>query len=410
MTEITHKSGLKVFILKKDFDTAYAVFATRYGSYDNVFSVDGERVSVPNGIAHFLEHKLFETEEGEDTFELFAQVGADANAYTSTDRTAYLFSCTENFYESLDILVKMVLTPVFTEENVSKEQGIIAQEIKMCEDRPTNIRYYNLMKALYGDDPVSIPIAGTVDSIARITPELLYKCYGAFYRMSNMALCLSGRVETDKVLSILDKHLPAEKDSGVIHEGTPDTDKVYRSIIKANAEINTPLVSIGIKVPNATGENSAAMDVMFEAVFGTCEDFYWDIYESEIVSSYSFYYSYSRAKSYFALTGKSDDPDELFRRVKDYIARVKEEGITKDAFTRAQRKAYASTVRGFDTADDIAEDMLDSFLNGMDFFGSIEDLGRVTYEQVNELLKTVMDEDRVAMSVVYPNSDVAKGE
>ena len=207
ITEIMHKSGLKVFILKKDFDTSYGVFATRYGSYDNVFSVDGERVSVPNGIAHFLEHKLFETEEGEDTFELFAQVGADANAYTSTDRTAYLFSCTENFYESLDILVKMVLTPVFTEENVNKEQGIIAQEIKMCEDRPTNIRYYNLMKALFGDDPVSIPIAGTVDSIAKITPELLYKCYGAFYRMSNMALCLSGRVETDRVLEILDKHL-----------------------------------------------------------------------------------------------------------------------------------------------------------------------------------------------------------
>ena len=212
---IEHKSGLNIYVIPKKMSTSYALFATRYGGRDNCFRLEGEAeyTRVPDGIAHFLEHKLFESEDGTDTFERFARLGANANAYTTTDMTAYEFSCTENFDECLSVLLDFVTHPHFTDENVQKEQGIIAQEIRGGEDNPFRRVYYDMLNLLYQKDNVRIEVAGTVASIARITPEYLYRCYNTFYQLSNMALVVCGDVEYEKVISIADEQLSAGKNS-----------------------------------------------------------------------------------------------------------------------------------------------------------------------------------------------------
>lgn len=407
---LTHESGLTVYVIKKEFSSAYAVFGTRYGSFDNVFELDGETVSVPHGIAHFLEHKMFETEDGEDTFEQFAEIGADANAYTSTDRTAYLFSCTDEFYKALRILINMVLTPVFTNENVKKEQGIIAQEIKMCEDRPGDALHYNLMKALYEKNPVRIPIAGTVQSISEITPELLYKCYNAFYRMNNMVLCICGDVDADMIAKIVDETVPKKNDSEVVFDVDCEGAAVNEEFIEAEAEIAKPLFRIGIKHPEGGSENAAACEILSEALFGECEDFFSELYESELVTGFRAYYEYSRPACHFGVGGDSFTPYKVYNKVLEYAERVKSEGVSREAFERAKRNAYADSLRSFDSSEDIAEGLFDAFLVNENYLDSAEAYQSVTYEQVSDLAKTVLSRERFCMSVVYPGGYERKGE
>ncbi|MEG2203785.1 MAG: pitrilysin family protein, partial [Oscillospiraceae bacterium] len=207
-TKIDHPSGLTLMLCPmKGFSTAYALFAARVGSIDDAFSLgDGAYTEVPAGIAHFLEHKLFESEEG-DAFDLYAKTGASANAYTSFDRTAYLFACTDHFAESLEILINLVTHPYFTEQTVQKEQGIIGQEIRMYEDDPEWRVYFNLLGALYHNHPIRVDIAGTVESISKISAETLYRCHQAFYNLNNMVLSVAGNFEIDTVLAACDRLL-----------------------------------------------------------------------------------------------------------------------------------------------------------------------------------------------------------
>ncbi|MGN1443956.1 MAG: EF-P 5-aminopentanol modification-associated protein YfmH, partial [Acutalibacteraceae bacterium] len=205
--EINHKSGLKIFVMEKpDYTGAFAMFGTKYGSVDTCFKLKNEAdyTKVPEGIAHFLEHKLFESEDL-DAFERFEKTGANANAFTSFDKTCYIFQCADNFSESLEILLDFVKHPYFTEATVQKEQGIIGQEIKMYQDDPDWQVLFNLLRGLYVNNPVRIDIAGTVESIAQINADLLYSCYNTFYNLSNMALAVVGNVTVNQVLEIADK-------------------------------------------------------------------------------------------------------------------------------------------------------------------------------------------------------------
>ena len=210
MQYIVHKSGLRIYLFpKKGFSKYYAIYGTEYGSLNRTFVPhgDSDMLTVPDGVAHFLEHKMFEDENGVDAFERFAETGASANAYTSFDLTGYLFSCTDRFYDNLDILLDFVNHPHFTAENIAKEQGIIGQEIKMYDDEPEWRVFFNSLTALFENNPVKIDIAGTVESISHITPEVLYKCYNTFYNLSNMALSVAGNVTKDEVIAIADKIL-----------------------------------------------------------------------------------------------------------------------------------------------------------------------------------------------------------
>ena len=211
--EIDHDSGLKIFVMEKpEYTGAFAMFGTKYGSIDTCFKLKGEKdfTCVPEGIAHFLEHKLFESEEL-DAFELFAKTGANANAFTSFDRTCYIFSCSSNFEKSLEILLDFVKKPYFTEQTVQKEQGIIGQEIRMYQDDPDWQTLFNLLRGLYSKNPVRIDIAGTIESIAEINAKLLYGCYNTFYNLSNMALAVAGNVKKEDVIKIADRVLQKEE-------------------------------------------------------------------------------------------------------------------------------------------------------------------------------------------------------
>ena len=399
-----HKSGLEVYITEKEFSGYYAIFGTRYGSYDNKFKVDGKEYTVPAGIAHFLEHKMFESPEGTDAFEEYAAIGADANAYTSIDRTAYLFSCTENFYEALRTLIKMVLTPHFTEENVAKEQGIIGQEIKMSEDRAGSVITFNLFKAMYETNPIRIPIAGTIDSIAEITPELLYHCYNIFYRMNNMALCICGKVDADQVLDIVDEMIPEEAQSEVAFEVIDEPAEVYQKRISAEFEVSRPIFRIGVKFPEAKSEDETVCDILWEALFGESEDFYQDVYESGLVSGYSNYYDFCRVCSYFVVGGNSDDPEAVYTKFCEYAENKLKNDISEESVELAKRTLYSECVSNFESSENIAENMFESFLVGERGLDKAEAYAAVTYEQVSEMAKRVLDERRFALSVIYPKN------
>lgn len=402
--KIDHKSGLTILISKKPFSNAYAVFGTRYGSFDNVFKLkdDKEFSEVPEGIAHFLEHKMFESEDGHDSFEDFAEAGGDANAYTSTDRTAYLFSCTDGFYRNLEVLLKMVTTPVFNEKNVKKEQGIIGQEIKMCLDRPSNALYYNLMKAMYKENPVRIQIAGTIDSIAKITPGLLYKCYDVFYGMSNMVLCIAGDVDENKITELADKILPIKEPVEIVSATVNEPAECNEKRVLVNMEVAKPLFKIGIKDIYGTPDENAAMLILTEALFGQSSDFFTSLYEDGLVSSYSAYSEYSRPACYTAIGGDSDDPDKVFERFCRYTEDIVKNGVPRDDFERAKRVMYADAMKSFDNSDAIAEGLFEAFLVSGDFLGLAEKYASVTYEEVMALAKRILKKEHYAISTVCP--------
>ena len=246
----THKSGLRIVVWPQpEASSVYAVFATEYGSVYNVLpTADGGTEEVPEGIAHYLEHKLFESEKG-DAFRQFAETGANANAYTTFDRTAYMFHASENILPSLDILLEFVQDPYFTKETVQKEQGIIGQEIRMGEDQPNRRVLFNMLKGLFHKHPVRVDIAGTVESIAKITPELLYRCYYRYYNLHNMVLVVAGRITPDEVMDACDRLLkPAEEwvpDNYTVDE--PAT--VAQEYVEDHMAVSAPLFYIGFKEP-----------------------------------------------------------------------------------------------------------------------------------------------------------------
>ncbi len=401
----THRSGLSVYLVQKDFTSSYAMFGTRYGSYDNVFELDNERVEVPQGIAHFLEHKLFETEDGRDSFELFSELGADANAYTSTDRTAYLFFCTENFLQALDVLACMVLTPVFTDKNVAKEQGIIGQEIKMCEDRTANILHYNLMECMYEKNPVRIPIAGTIESISKITPSLLYKCYNAFYRMNNMALCVCADVEIEQILEILDRYLPEKQEESVSFASFDEADKVFNPCKETSAQVAKPLFEIGIKLSRENAQDKFCCDIVCEAVLGESEDFFASCFESELVSSYHYYIENGRTASYMQLGGDSDEPMSVLSAFKEHMARIRENGLDRAAFERAKRKMYSDCVQKFNDSEGIAEELFEAFLEHENMLDCAKGYADVSYEKACALAKAVFKDESLAISIIRPKGN-----
>ena len=404
-TKITHKSGLEIYAVKKNFSSFYAIFGTRYGSFDNtLINENGEKTEVPEGIAHFLEHKLFESEEGTDAFEDFSAAGADANAFTSTDMTAYLFSCTDEFYTSLETLINMVLTPHFTPENVAKEQGIIGQEIKMCEDRPSEALHYNLLKALYKKNPIRIPIAGTVESIALITPELLYDCYRSYYRMSNMTLCVCGDIDVDRIAEIVDRLVPEKNEGSVVFTECKEDAEVNERTIRVEMDVAKPLFKVGIKFPEGTPENDAVCAVLSETLFGESEDFFSELYEDGLISSYSNYYDSSRSASHFVFGGDSDDPEEVFKRFLAYMERIRKNGVSPEAVERSKRVLYAEALRGYDSTENVVMNLFESFITGVNGLECAEKYMKVTLDDVSALLPLVLDEKRFAMSAIYPKN------
>lgn len=406
-----HSSGLSVYVFPKALSTSYALFSTKYGSLENRFMVDGDKdfTTVPAGIAHFLEHKMFENANGVDTFELFGKTGASANAYTSFDKTAYLFSSTDNFYESLAILLDFVTHPYFTPETVAKEQGIIAQEIRMYEDNPNTRVYYELMRALYEKHDVRTEIAGSVESIQEISAELLYKCYNTFYNLRNMVLCVCGDVTVDKVVAVLDRSLEKAPEQTILCDYPTEKATVFEKRREIKMQISRPQFAIGVKDvdiptdPIAFSKKDFGMRILNEILFSSSTDFYNEMYETGILNSqFSCEYDSTPSFAYNFLSGETDDPDAFLETVQAYISEAQSKPIDDDAFLRAKRVVYADFVRLFDSTDEIANELVAYAFLGLPLFENVAILDSIDKAYVEELLRTCFNADAFAISIISP--------
>ena len=413
-TKISHHSGLDIYVFPKKLSTAYAIFATKYGSVDTRFKLagDSEFVEIPDGVAHFLEHKMFENEDGIDTFEKFSAYGADANAYTSHNRTAYLFSCTTHFRESLTELLTYVTHPYFTPETVQKEQGIIGQEIRMGDDNPGTRRYYQLLQSLFHGRQICTHICGTVESIAEITDTLLYDCCRVFYNLSNMVLVVCGDVSVEEVLAVADEVLPVQAPVEIIRDTAPEPEEIVREKTTSEMDVAQPIFSIGIKDnPYALSDldrvrREAVFSVLLDMLFNKSGRIYNSLYEEGLITGGLGYgYDNNPTYAYVGISGESKDPDAVLARIKAAIADAKQNGLSRTAFTRSKRVMYAEFVKEFDSTSDIADLMLDYLFAGIEPLSYAELLDAVTFEDAEALLHEVFRPDRWAMSVVYPRKE-----
>lgn len=410
--EIDHPSGLKILVYpKKNYAATYAVFGTRYGSIDTEFRLNGEEkfTCVPEGIAHFLEHKLFESEDL-DAFERYAKTGASANAYTSFDKTCYLFSCTGKFQESLEILLDFVTHPYFTEKTVQKEQGIIGQEIQMCRDEAGWEALFSLLRAMYKTHPVRIDIAGTVESIAEITPELLYKCYETFYNFSNMVLCVAGNVTPDEVLSVADRLLKPQKPIRIERKFHREPREVAESYTEETLSVAFPIFSLGFKEAVETPERSLReiliSDIILEAVAGKTSAFYSELLEAGLINT-SFESEYFCGYGYAAwiFTGESPDGREVQKRITARIRALQETGISKADFERIRKKLYGRSIMQFNDIDGIANAMVSAYFCKEGLFDETEILQSLTLDEVNVRLRTALQTDCASLSVIKPEGE-----
>ncbi len=409
--KIAHKSGLDIYVLPKKLTTAYALFGTRFGAIDNRFCVEGqgETISVPDGVVHFLEHKLFENEDGSDTNERFARLGASANAFTSADMTAYEFSCTESFYPALAVLLDYVTHPYFTDENVEKEQGIIGQEIRGCEDNPNRCLYYKLLELLYERNNVRLNICGTVESISEITPDVLYSCYRTFYRLSNMALVVCGAIDHERVLEVADATLPVQEEVKIDRYYEAEPKNIVAPYAELKMGVARPLFAIGYKDNDYIPEGKEAlrrlltMRVLSELLFGTSTDFYGEMYADGLINSkFSAGYESLYTAGYYLVMGESDRPDEVQARLAARITSAKAAHPSHQDFERTKRAIYADVIRGFDSSESIAYEMLNNLFYGIDLLEVGGELTSLTYEETMTLLDAFFDPALCAMATVRP--------
>lgn len=403
-------NGLQVYVLPKPgFRKTYATFATKYGSVDNHFRVEGQdEVGVPDGIAHFLEHKMFEEPEG-DIFATFASNGASANAFTSFEQTVYLFSATENIETNLSTLIDFVQRPYFTDQNVEKEKGIIGQEINMYRDNPDWRVYFGLIEAMYSKHPVRIDIAGTVESIGTITKETLYTCYNAFYHPSNMLLFVVGGVDPEKVIQLVRDNQAAKPygpqgEIARLFETEPQAVATKR--LENRLPVSLPKCLFGFKEKQtAEGEAGIRRDLatklMLDLLFGTSTQLYQKLYDSGLISdSFGHEYSSSPQYAFSAIGGDTKDPDALLRVIREDVDALLKTGFVEADFERARKKKIGGYLRMLNSPESIAHEFTRYRFRGGDLFTVVPLYESLTLEEVNERFRSHVDWDQLAVSVV----------
>lgn len=405
--EIDHKSGLKIFVMpKENYSSSYAVFGTKYGSIDTKFkrSDSDEWITVPEGIAHFLEHKLFESEDL-DAFARYAKTGASANAYTSFDKTCYLFQCSGNFEASLEILLDFVTHPYFTKETVEKEQGIIGQEITMYYDVAGWMSTFNLLRCLYKNHPVRIDIAGTVESIAQITDKLLYDCYHTFYNLNNMCLAVVGDVTPEQVLGVCDKMLEKAEPLSIERSFEDEPREIACSYAEYNLAMSMPVFSFGYKeeCKELTQDlrKMIEVNILLEILAGDTSELYNKMFDNGLINT-SFSKEYFTGFGYEAIMfdGESVNPQAVADEIKKAVASLKANGIDDEQFENARRSLYGREIMEYNDIDAIANAVISAHFNGYSVFDAMEIHKSVTKEDIEKRLENMMMEEYSALSVV----------
>ena len=413
----TLPSGLRVYIFPKKLTTYYAIFGVNFGSIhtsapSSTDSANGGLLNFPDGIAHFLEHKLFANENGSDSFERFSELGADANAYTSINKTAYLFSATENFYEALEELITFVTHPYFSKENVASEIGIIAEEIKMYDDSPSDCCYYNMLEGMYEHHPIKRNICGSEKSIKQITPQLLYDCYNAFYNLNNMALFICGDIDSKRVIEIANKLLPKSSAPFVPSskdDNASESPNVFKPYVEKRMQVSKPMFVVGIKDtafpkdPNERQKREAIYSILDEMIFSRAGELYSELLEANIISpSFSSGYNVSPSAAYNSIAGEADDPSLVLEKILKYVEKLKKEGLKEKDFVRGKRVMYAEFVKSFDSTESIANNLLSFTFEGCELLSYADILESITFEDVKNLFATAFDREKITLSVILP--------
>jgi len=404
-------NGLKLYIVPKEgFSKTYAAFTTHYGSIDHHFQVAGEEeVRVPDGIAHFLEHKMFEEPDG-DVFAKFSEKGAYANAYTSFDRTTYLFTAAEAVEDHLTTLLNFVQHPYFSEESVNKEKGIIGQEIKMYQDNPEWRVYYGLVEALFQRHPIRIDIAGTIESIQQIDRETLLKCYHAFYHPSNMMLFVVGGVDPDRIAQLVRANQASKpfKPQGEIkrfYEQEPED--VFEEKRVIHLPVALPKCYIGFKEIFENGrdrdrlKNEAASRIMFDMMFSPSSECYQALYDEGLITDgFGSEYNQYPDFAYSAIGGDTKDPDLLVDRIRSFIRKSQAEGLDERAFERSKRKRIGALLRLLNSPETIGNEYTKFIYRGIDWFDLLPAFQSLTLDEVNERLMRHLNLNHMAVSIV----------
>ena len=406
----TLSNGLTLAVVpRKGFQKKLAYFVTDYGSIHTSYTLDGKEMEAPAGVAHYLEHKLFDMPRGEISGE-FAALGANPNAFTSYDMTAYYFSCTEHFEACLRLLLEFVSTPYFTEESVAKEQGIIGQEIDMTADSPDTRVFEQLMEAMYGSHPIRVPILGTRQTIADITPKILEDCLRAFYDPSNMILCVIGDVDAQAVERIALEVLGADKHSAgkKLRPWREDVTCLQKEVTMA-MEVAMPMFQLGFKCePIGTGEQAVRKemigDLAAEALFGESSSLYLRLYEEGLIDS-SFGGGFETVDGMAMLTasGDSDDPQGVRDAILTRAAELLDSGIDEKDFLRMKRSALGRRIRDLDSFDSTCFRLCAYHFSGFDYFDFPRVFRSITVEEVLEFIRCVVTEQRCCLSVILPN-------
>ncbi len=409
------ENGLTIMIMPKaNIQKKYMIWSTNFGSIDNKFVApnENEETFIPDGVAHFLEHKMFEQPNGTNSLDTLTALGVNANAYTTTDHTCYLFECTDNFLPALDELMDYVQSPYFTDENVEKEKGIIGQEIKMYDDYPQWEVYMNALRNMYKNNPITIDIAGSIESIAKIDKDVLYKCYNTFYHPSNMVMCFAGDFVPEQLLEEVKKRLKNTEKHGEIKRIYPEepTEIVQKEITK-QMEVSMPIFVIAIKdiidskncKSDSIVKKHIAIEILLNMLIGKSSKLYKELYEGELITEEPYLeYEFSKQYAHIAITGQSNAPKEVLKKLQEKIKNMKNKELDIEHFQRIKNMIYGNYVKEYDDVAEICRMFVADYMKGINSFEYIENYKQVTSEYAKQVLDEVFNEEKMVISIVEP--------
>lgn len=407
--EKEYPCGLRAYVMPKEgYQKKYAMFSTHFGSINDKFVLPetGNVMEVPDGVAHFLEHKLFSQIDG-SAMDKFAAMGASSNAYTSFTHTSYLFSCTSGFNDSFKLLLNFVQNPYITDESVENEKGIIGQEIRMYQDDPDWQVYFNFLNCLYNSFPVKKDIAGTIDSISGINRELLYKCFHTFYDLSNMVIFVAGDVDPDEVFKMIEENTNVNKDRLEIETIYPNEEpKINIEFKEVKCDVALPLFMFGFKINNNHEDiikDEIATNIALEVIAGKSSILYEKLYEEELITSpISLDVTFEKNYSFCAVGGESKDPVTAVTRIKEEIEKIKNGEIPIEIFERVKRRLIGDFIRQFNSIDKIAHIFMSNIFRGADIFEYMDKYNEIDKEYVENIIKKYFSMELSAVSIVKP--------
>ncbi len=404
------ENGLKIIIIpKENTNKKMAIIGTKFGSIDNHFikPKTKEEVTIPDGVAHFLEHKMFEQADGTNSLDTLTVIGAEANAYTTNDHTAYYFETIDNFEPAFKELLNYVFHPYYTDENVEKEKGIIAQEIKMYDDDPISKVFLNALQCMYNVCPVRIDVAGTVESINKITKDTLYNCYNTFYHPSNMVLAVCGNFTPEYVLDLIKNNMENfEKQEKIERIYPVEKEEVLKQKKEEEMEVSIPAFVIGIKDKVEETDiikKELMLNIILNCIFDENSELFKELYENGlIISEPDLEYEYSDLYSHMMIFSSSKDPEKVFTKFKEEVNKLIKEGISEKTFNRTKNKIYGRLVTSYNSSAQIARIFMRDYLNNIMTFDYIEKWKEINLNEVNEMLKNKFKDEKMVLSVIKP--------